>query len=278
MLKLVALLFCFGRVITASEECTFVKCFLRPRAPMSALTPDRPTSLIASDARYTSLTGNWCGYVVQTNLSNPAPHSVTKVSGSWRVPGVLPSSGDTGSAVWIGIDGSGSNTIQQIGTSHDVRSGVAHHYAWIEMYPQGANDLIGFPVEVGDSITAEVWYVSVYVGIPVGSSLFILKITNNTKGMYTIIPSIIAIDVKRLSAEWIVEAPNRGGIEPLTNFGTVFLSNCTVEMNGIVGAINNPAWQHDSINMVIPATAAPKATASALSSDGKSFSVQWIHN
>ena len=270
MLKAIALAFCFGRMLVAAQDYTFIKCSLSPRDRVSHNFPH------ARMGSNTQFSGNWCGYVAQTNLSNPAPYSVTKVSGSWIVPSVLPSAVNTACAIWVGIDGSGSPSVEQIGTSHDVTNGVANHYAWFEMFPQGSHNLIGFPVEVGDSISADVWYVPVSL-VPGPGSLFVLKITNHTKRMYTVVPSILTVDVKRLSAEWIVEAPFVNGTEPLTHFSNISLFECIAEVNGVPGAINNPSWQNDSMNMVSP-SGAPKSVASPLSVDGKSFSVIWDSN
>lgn len=243
----------------AAEECRYIHCRLSPR-------PSRPHPMD------TSSSGNWAGYVASSQ-----PYSVQKVSGSWVVPSVVPSGVDTACAIWVGIDGSGSNSVEQIGTSHDVNNGVASHYAWFEMFPQGSNNLVGFPVEVGDHISAFVLYVPLSQGLPVGSSLFILQITNNTKRVYTIVPSIVSYDVKRLSAEWIVEAPYMNGTLPLSSFGSVFLSNCTAEISNVSGPIDDIAWAWDNMNMVAP-DGSPKALTSSLSVDGESFSVAWKHN
>jgi hypothetical protein len=103
-----------------------------------------------------------------------------------------------------------------------------------------------------------------------------VQITNNTKKVYSLVPFIVA-NANRLSAEWIVEAPNFNGTTPLTHFDTIHLSNCLTTINNQVGSINNPAWVNDNINMVTPAGVL-KAVPSALSADGTSFSVDWKSN
>ena len=79
---------------------------------------------------------NWSGYAVQTNSASTA---VNSVSGSWTVPTV------TGtltaySSEWVGIDGSNSYTVEQIGTESDLvkvqGQYQAQYYAWYEMYPK----------------------------------------------------------------------------------------------------------------------------------------------
>ena len=65
---------------------------------------------------------NWSGYVAATNLTSPQPNSVTEVVGSWIVPAVTgPAGANTDSSVWVGIDGYGSGTVEQVGTQEDAR-------------------------------------------------------------------------------------------------------------------------------------------------------------
>ena len=101
---------------------------------------------------------NWSGYAAANKLSSPKKGSVTAVSGTWIVPTLSPTFDDTYSSLWVGIDGYGSSTVEQIGTEHDFSDGVQSDYAWFEMYP-GASYLInGFPLSPGDVISASVVY------------------------------------------------------------------------------------------------------------------------
>lgn len=214
---------------------------------------------------------NWCGYSSVTNLLNPARFSVTSVSGSWIVPTITASRSTTYSSIWVGIDGYASNTVEQIGTEHDWHNGRQENYAWFEMYPQYAYELVGFPVNTGDSITAQVSYI--------GNSTFRLYLQNNTKGVHTIVPSSYtkSTTALRSSAEWIVEAPSSyNGVLPLADFSPVTLSNCSCVINNVTGAINNSHWRYDQLQMVT-STGTAKATASNLTNNGSSFMVTWKH-
>lgn len=223
---------------------------------------------------------NWAGYVAAVgDLNNPTPHTVTKVSGSWIVPNLQASpAGNTSASIWVGIDGSKSPSVEQLGTEHDVKDGLQSHYAWFEMFPQPSSMMTGFPVEIGDHITASVTYVALPGVLPQGNTLFIMQMTNDTKKVYTVIPSLATTDMQRLCAEWIVEAPYLNGTLPLSNFGIAYLSNCVTKINNVTGAINNPFWLNESMNMISVNGGTPKATTSALSPDGKSFSVAWKGN
>lgn len=64
---------------------------------------------------------NWSGYAVETNLGSPQSNVVTDVKGTWVVPTVS-GTGTSYCAVWVGIDGYGSPSVEQIGTDSDLSS------------------------------------------------------------------------------------------------------------------------------------------------------------
>ena len=120
---------------------------------------------------------NWSGYADVSATKD----SVTSVSGSWTVPAVSNTvAGDA--AVWVGIDGYSSKTVEQTGTLSYVSSvgGPVTNYAWYEMYPSPMKEIDrattpkgkAATVNPGDAITASVSYVS--------GSTFSLTITDAT--------------------------------------------------------------------------------------------------
>ena len=188
---------------------------------------------------------NWSGYAAETNLRSPASDSVTAVTGSWTVPTVT-GSGTQYSAVWVGIDGYDSSSVEQIGTEQDVVNGTAQYSVWYEMYPSGSVTISTMTVKPGDSITASVQYIS--TGTYAGE--FELAITDNTQTNDTFTTYQSGGTVQRSSAEWIVEAPaSYRAILPLADFSSVQFSNATATINGVTGAIDNSAWQSIAINM-----------------------------
>ena len=90
---------------------------------------------IASDS------SNWSGYAVTGS-------SVSDVVGSWVVPTVNPKTNGY-SAVWVGIDGYSSSTVEQLGTGEDVANGKATYYAWYEMYPSASMTVSTMTVKPG---------------------------------------------------------------------------------------------------------------------------------
>jgi hypothetical protein len=227
-----------------------------------------PRSLRASNNFSTST--NWAGYAAATKLSSPKKNSVSAVSGTWIVPTIQSTPDDSFCAIWVGIDGYGSPTVEQIGTEHDWSSGAQQDYAWFEMYPGGSYLINGFPLNPGDVISASVVYS--------GNSIFTLKIYNDTQQVFVTIPTQYTKSsvAARSSAEWIVEAPYLNGILPLSDFGTIYLWGCTANIQGSTAPIKNSKWQNTGIQMVTD-NGTPKATPSTLLPDGGSFFVTWNH-
>jgi hypothetical protein len=122
-------------------------------------------------------------------------------------------------------------------------------------------------VNAGDTISAEVAYA--------GNGAFTLTIVNVTQSV-SFSTTQRSKPAKRLSAEWVEEAPSSGGVLALADFGTADFFDCYATMNGYTGAINDAAWQSDAITMET-SDGTIKAQPSALSLDGASFSVDWAH-
>jgi hypothetical protein len=216
---------------------------------------------------------NWGGYAAAYNLNNPLKNSVSAVYGSWIVPSIKVSRNDTYCAIWIGIDGYRSSTVEQIGTGHDYVNGVAQHYAWFEMYPGDSYLINNFPVSVGDVISASVEYT--------GNNIFILRLYNDTKKVSFTVPTsytTVSSPADRSSAEWIVEAPYYNGVLPLANFGRSYLFGCMANIRGTLAMIKNNSWSNIALTMVTN-SGANKAVPSALLPDpaNGAFTVDWKH-
>jgi Peptidase A4 family len=209
-------------------------------------------------SRYLSTSSNWSGYASTGT-------TYTDVKGTWVQPAVSCSS-TAYSAFWVGIDGDGTSSVEQLGTSSDCRGSTPTYYGWWEMYPHPSNTISTstYPVHVGDTLTAEVHYN--------GSNSYTLSMTNSTRG-WTFSTNQTSSSGKRGSAEWIAEAPSTssGSLLPLANFGTVQFSNCTAN-NSAISANPNP----DAITMGSGGTT--KATTSGLNGAGSGFSVTWKHS
>ena len=111
---------------------------------------------------------NWSGYAI-----NSTAGSVSYVAGTWTVPTVSTSTNGY-SAVWVGIDGYSSQSVEQLGTGEDVSGGRASYYAWYEMYPSDSVTINSMTVKPGDSMTASVTYNAT-------NKDFVLSITDTTE-------------------------------------------------------------------------------------------------
>lgn len=249
---------------------SFTKHAPEPTRTISRPNIPGPKSAQTGTQKAQQTSTNWSGYVGATNLNNPVNDTVTGVYGSWIVPDIVPSTNNTYSAIWIGIDGYSNGTVEQIGTGHDYVNGKKRHYAWFEMFPRASYNILGFPVYVGDEISASVEYS--------GNNVFTLYIVNHTRKVATTIPTRYTKSrrAKRSCAEWIVEAPASNHILPLTNFQVAYLSDCKAKINGTIRSLNNIFWQNTSLEMVTN-NGTPKAIPSSISGDDESFSVVWKH-
>ena len=200
-----------------------------------------------------STSSNWSGYSAINGR-------YSTVSANWTQPTASCTSQTTYSSFWVGLDGDGSNTVEQTGTSADCSGGRPSYYAWYEMYPKFPVNL-SLAVRPGDSLSGSV--------TTSGNGRFTLTITNNTtRQSYQTTQTLKRAQLA--SAEVIAEAPSgSGGVLPLTNFGTANFSAATVNGQSI------GSFSPDRIDMV--ANGVTKATTSALSG-GTSFSVAWKHS
>jgi hypothetical protein len=200
-----------------------------------------------------SSSGNWSGYAA-------TGRTFTSVSASWTQPAVSCGSQTTYSSFWVGLDGDGSNSVEQTGTEADCSGGRPVYSSWYEMYPKYPVNFSN-AVSPGDHFTASVTYN--------GSGKFTLVLSDTTKGWSHTIHSTLN-NPALASAEVIAEAPSSGsGVLPLANFGTANFS--ASKANGSSLASFSP----DKITMASGSTT--KAVPGAISSGGN-FSVSWKHS
>lgn len=275
MKKLLYLIFLFNNL---NSDYKKIDCIIRPyiRPGTKAIGQEKVSH--PRSALLKSTSSNWCGFASVTNLSTPALNSVTSTTGSWNVPIIYSSRRSTYCAIWVGIDGYTSNTVEQIGTEHDWLAGRQINIAWFEMYPNQAYEFVNFPLKAGDSITASVCYLY--------NNIFLLALFNNSRKVYTVAPTSMTTmpGVNRSSAEWIVESPSSGtSTLPLAHFKTINLHNCTTYIKGLPGAISSSNhhmyWKSWTFDRIILASNSniTKAIPSGLSNYGQNFSVTWLH-
>ena len=259
-----AILPAVAQVSDTSAKAALLKAFQLQHAPMRFVVQHEDGSVEST---------NWSGYAVTGT-------SFTSAEGSWIEPNITcNSSSDTElAAFWVGLDGYNDNTVEQTGTLAGCVNGSIEHIAWYEFYPKEAIvEIPSVTVNPGDKISTSVKY---------SLKKFTLTITNETTGKkYTTRGT--QSGTQRASAEWIAEAPCCVGnnVYPLPNFGTALFGTDNTGITGTnyakdkshSGAFNTfPSADVFAITMVNDPTLATEASPSAPSSDGTSFSVQWV--
>lgn len=218
-------------------------------AVSSAVVTTRAANALENSGAFSYHLSNWGGYVAHGSKGQ-----FTSVSGEWTIPTVSCTASDNLFGTWVGLDGSGDNTVEQTG----VRVGCGPeggscatsppdtqcNYAWYEMYPGAMNDYDD-PVSAGDTMSASVEYTR---------PTFTLTISDLTQGWTETAPPQTLRTARRETCEAIMEshydpipaftALNFFNVqcngEPLQTFDPV--AGCT-EGNGNViycpGSINN---------------------------------------
>ncbi|GAA2140759.1 G1 family endopeptidase [Kitasatospora kazusensis] len=160
--------------------------------------------------------GVWGGYVAQGR-------GFRSISGSWTMPDVQCNSYNDLFAPWVGIDGYGSQTVEQTGVQVDCSSGSPVYSGWYEMYP-APPVFFSNPVGAGDRFTASVVYT--------GGTSYTLKLTDNSRGWTRTVQK--SIRAQNVSAEAVIESPSQS----YPSFDSLDFSNVVV--NGSIFDAYNP--------------------------------------
>jgi Peptidase A4 family len=221
-----------------------------PAGPTPAWASSPQAQEAANAAATTSQ--NWAGYVSAGNAG-----TFTSVSVSWTEPAVTCTAANTFASFWAGLDGDGTNTVEQTGTEADCNGGAASYQGWFEMFP-AAPVFYNNPVQPGDAMSASV--------VANGGGAFTLTLTDTTQG-WNQTTNQTSGAAQLGSAEVIAEAPSNGNVLPLSNFGTVSFTGATVDNT----AIGN---ENPSALTMVSAGNVTEATPSALTG-GNAFTVTW---
>jgi peptidase A4-like protein len=198
---------------------------------------------------------NWAGW---DNVGS----TYTKVAASWVQPTVTCKSRETSYAsFWIGLDGDGSNSVEQTGSEGDCVSGRPTYYSWYEFYP-------AYPVNYSNTVKPGDHFSST-VSYSASTGKYSLALTDSTQG-WTHTKTGTAPDGQNASAEVIAEAPSSDtGVLPLANFGSMTFSSATVN-GAALGTVATPQ------KLTMASGSYTKAAVSALTTNNK-FTVTWKH-
>ena len=166
-------------------------------------------------AEYGANSGTWAGWV--------AAGRHTSVSASWRQPSVTCAAHETSdSAFWVGLDGYGSPSVEQVGTQSGCANGTPFYSAWTEFYPAPAVSLT-VPVRPGDAFRATVTFVSAHA--------YRLTLTNVTRGTGQTVAGTSRLGTNA-SVEVVVEAPTdarTGRVFALSRFSAARFTSVSVD-------------------------------------------------
>ncbi len=216
-------------------------------------------------------TTNWAGFVARST------RAYSCVEGDWVQPRLTcPSSGSASLSIWVGFDGeSGTSraTLEQIGTNSDCSDGAARTFAWFEILPADRFEQeLDLRVDPGDRMAASIELV--------GRS-YHLVLENLTSGQ-AVGTLQAAPGARRLTAEWILEAPTVGcpndcRVASLLQFATFSFSGARAVLAGRTGPIADGRWTRVQLELD-SRTGSVKARTGALTKDGAGFAVVWHHS
>lgn len=228
------------------------------------------SAILTVTATPNASSSNWSGYADYGS-------TFTGVSGSWTVPTLTcTSSATTYSSHWIGIDGAGSSTVEQVGTEADCVGMTPVYDAWFEMYGDTAVNG-GFEVQLGsgdpvaplDPISARVSVVN---------NLWTLSISDGSLSHGWSFSTTANFAAAQSSAEWVVERPeicsSTCALASLSDFGSVTFTSSTVTTAAGTAAIS--AFPYYGIEMLNGTVA--DALPSGLVANGTGFSDTWLHS
>jgi hypothetical protein len=173
---------------------------------------------------------SWAGFILKSaNLGQATPPTTfTAVSAKWKQPVVTCPTDNARVSFWVGIDGSGTPTVEQAGTVAvcSAANKPPTYRAFWEMFVPNNKSLGGqnLTISPGDIVEASVNYAN-------GS--YELKLADKTSGhsLSTTRACSAGIDCKRGTAEWTVERPASGKY-PFAAFGTIEFTNLAVTSSG----------------------------------------------
>jgi hypothetical protein len=224
------------------------------------------TTVTGVRASYTpgfSTSSNWSGYVDTGGTFN-------YVFGEWQVPsancGPWYDFNFSQSSTWVGLDGWGNGTVEQLGTATGCIAGASAYYAWTEMYPQ-IEDPIFNGIAPGDQMMAFVYSYN-------NGTADELWEADLSQG-WSYVRYAGTSQVQDSSAEWITEDPSCWApCYNLTNFGSMTFTDAYAEDQNTFGSIS--AFPNSMIDMNKNNTWC--AAVGWLTNGGTQFTDWWYHS
>jgi hypothetical protein len=145
---------------------------------------------LAGPASALTLSGDWYGYAV-------TGATYTSSTADWTMPAVTCVASNTYAAIWTGLDGYSSESVEQIGAEASCSGDTPEYFGWYELYPGAAVDF-SQTLKAHDSLQASVTY---------GGSKFTLTLRDVTRGWTQTVTKAMS-GAARSSAETVVQVPS----------------------------------------------------------------------
>jgi hypothetical protein len=217
----------------------------------------------------------WSGYVA----AQP-PAAFSCVEAAWVEPVVTCGAADAAVAIWVGIGGYTSrdlgifddeHALEKAGTGVDCEDGAATHYAWHQIEPGEASDqpfgaLAGQPADMAIAAGDRMW-----AQVRFADGAYRMTVANRTTGDVRSISQASA-GKRRSSANWVVEGETGAW---LARFPSITFTGGASTMGGVLGTIGSTAWLRNEVDEW--SGGFRRLRVSALSPDGTSFHVTWLH-
>jgi hypothetical protein len=208
---------------------------------------------------------NWAGYAVAR-----AGLAFRTVRAAFFVPYAdCRASPGASSSHWVGLDGLGSSSVEQIGVAVHCAGTKPHYYAWYEMYPKSVQEI--FPVHPGNAIQVSVRYQP-------ARRKFRLQLRDISSGRhFSRALRCAASACTRSSAEVISEAPTSaaGKILPLADYRAAGFTAVAVGTARRRGGLRSRWWRTYRIVGVGQTSHLVSQQPSSLY-QGRAFSTYWI--
>jgi hypothetical protein len=204
-----------------------------------------------------AMAGNWAGYACTDGPFPGSKGAFSKVSGRLTVPQIYPTSDWRALDIWLGMDGYGSRTVEQIGIECVWSAGQIGYYLWWEMYPKQPTFEWDFPISAGDVLLLSVTH---------SGSTFTLRCVNESKGV-TFTKTASSKKGDRSSVEWIAEDTTW----PVCPFDPIVWTDCEVVMRGQMLSLGSIPRQ-DGFSQVGAVSVGPIGT------DGRGFTMTYQGN
>jgi len=146
---------------------------------------------------------DWYGYVVTGS-------TYTSSTADWTMPAVTCHTSGAYLAIWTGLDGYSSATVEQIGAQAYCVGTTPEYVGWYELYPSSSM-YFSNTLKPGDALQASVTY---------KSSKFTLSLRDVTQGWTQTVTKALA-GAARSSAETLVEPSSTFGCPPPVTLANV---------------------------------------------------------